>query len=137
MVFQFQQKVLFKHCDPAGIVFYPRYLEMINDCVEDFFDKEIGWPFEEILRSGGLPTVTTSTVFTAPSRHGDILDFTVRVERLGKTSFDIDVTVWCNKEQRLKNQSRLVRNGPSGRSQAWPEDIRQRLQEILEKQNDN
>ncbi|MEL6103010.1 MAG: acyl-CoA thioesterase, partial [Pseudomonadota bacterium] len=28
MSFQFLQKVLFKHCDPAGIVFYPRYFEM-------------------------------------------------------------------------------------------------------------
>jgi 4-hydroxybenzoyl-CoA thioesterase len=44
MLFSINQKVLFKHCDPAGIVFYPRYFEMINDCVEAFFD-EIGTPF--------------------------------------------------------------------------------------------
>jgi 4-hydroxybenzoyl-CoA thioesterase len=38
MAFVMNQKVLFKHCDPAGVVFYPRYFEMINDCVEALFD---------------------------------------------------------------------------------------------------
>ena len=35
--FTYEEKVLFRHCDPAGIVFFPRYFEMINDCVEYFF----------------------------------------------------------------------------------------------------
>lgn len=39
MLFTFTQKVLFKHCDPAGIVFYPRYFEIINDCIEAFFEQ--------------------------------------------------------------------------------------------------
>ena len=43
-VFRFKQKVLFKHCDPAGIVFFPRYFEMMNDCVETFFDEALGIP---------------------------------------------------------------------------------------------
>ncbi|CPO21707.1 4-hydroxybenzoyl CoA thioesterase [Bordetella pertussis] len=29
-------EVRFRHCDPAGIVFYPRYFEMINDFVEEW-----------------------------------------------------------------------------------------------------
>ena len=36
--FTFLQKVQFKHYDPAGIVFYPRFIEMINDAVEAMFD---------------------------------------------------------------------------------------------------
>ena len=50
--FTFLQKVQFKHCDPAGIVFYPRFIEMINDAVEAMFDEAIGWPFEVLLRDG-------------------------------------------------------------------------------------
>ena len=47
-MYEMPQKVLFKHCDPAGIVFFPRYFEMMNDCVEAFFDKVVEWPFEDI-----------------------------------------------------------------------------------------
>src|SRR5260370_493059 len=35
-----QVQVLFRHCDPAGIVFYPRYFEMVNDLVEEWFDRD-------------------------------------------------------------------------------------------------
>ncbi len=27
-----------RHCDPAGIVFYPRYVGIINDLVEEWFE---------------------------------------------------------------------------------------------------
>lgn len=135
MEFEFQQKVLFKHCDPAGIVFYPRYYEMMNDCVEAFFDRAVKWPFEELLRSGGIPTASISTRFTAPSRHGDNLVFRLRIERLGKTSIGLGTTADCDGEQRLITRSRLVKVDRSGRPYAWPEAVRARLQKIMEGQN--
>jgi 4-hydroxybenzoyl-CoA thioesterase len=30
MGYHVTQKVLFRHCDPAGIVFFPRYFEMVR-----------------------------------------------------------------------------------------------------------
>ena len=33
-IFTKQEKIKFKHVDYAGIVFYPRFLEMLNDLVE-------------------------------------------------------------------------------------------------------
>ena len=56
MSFAFPQKILFKHCDPAGCVFFPRYFEMINDCAEAIFDEVIGVPYEEIHIKAGVPT---------------------------------------------------------------------------------
>ena len=56
-MFEMTQKILFKHCDPAGIVFFPRYFEMINDCVEEFFAEMLDWPFETLLKTNGVPTV--------------------------------------------------------------------------------
>jgi len=44
--YTYEEKVVFRHCDPAGIVFFPRYFEMINDCVESFFSEVLDWPFE-------------------------------------------------------------------------------------------
>lgn len=37
----------FSHCDPAGRVFYPRYLEMFNNLVEDW-RRKLNLPFREI-----------------------------------------------------------------------------------------
>ena len=34
-------------CDPAGIVFYPRYLEMFNNLVEDWFCDGLKLSFAE------------------------------------------------------------------------------------------
>ena len=45
MAFTYPHKVLFRHCDPAGIVFYPRYFEMMNDTVEAFFGTALDAPW--------------------------------------------------------------------------------------------
>jgi len=71
--YTYEEKVVFRHCDPAGIVFFPRYFEMINDCVESFFSEVLDWPFEVFLENAGIPTAEINTRFTAPSRHGDKL----------------------------------------------------------------
>ena len=36
-LFRQSQDITFRQCDPAGIVFYPRYFEMMNDAIERFF----------------------------------------------------------------------------------------------------
>jgi acyl-CoA thioesterase FadM len=36
--YQREIPVRFGHCDPATFVFYPRYFEMINSFVEDWFE---------------------------------------------------------------------------------------------------
>ena len=98
MHFRFPQKILFKHCDPAGIVFYPRYFEMVNAAVEDLF-ATAGHDFAELhLRRGkGVPTVHLSIDFTAPSRLGELLDFRLQLARLaGGTGLDLH----CLREQR-------------------------------------
>ena len=43
--FVLSRQIEFNHCDPAGMVFYPRYFEMISATVERFLADEIdyGW----------------------------------------------------------------------------------------------
>lgn len=124
MLFQFHQKVLFRHCDPAGIVFYPRFFEMINDCVEAFFDK-IGTPFEALHRTGGVPTAQISTTFHAPSRLGDRLLITLEVVHIGGSSLGLSLQASSGDQQRFSATSTLVYVGQSGRPQKWPSDIRE------------
>ena len=126
MSFSVSQKVLFKHCDPAGIVFYPRYFEMINDCIEAFFDH-IGHPFEDLHRQAAVPTAQIETVFTAPSRHGDHLEIMLTVERLGGSSLDLALHANCGDETRFTTKSTLVYINSNGRPQKWSAPLRQAL----------
>lgn len=128
MAFLFQQKVLFKHCDPAGIVFYPRYFEMLNDVVEAFFDAELQAPFERLHRSGGVPTARIETVFKAPSRHGEQLEFSLRCTRLGRSSVDLEFDAVCKSETRLEAKSTLVHVDKAGKSTAWPAPLKAAIQ---------
>ncbi|WP_170763663.1 acyl-CoA thioesterase [Ruegeria lacuscaerulensis] len=128
MPFEFHQKVLFKHCDPAGIVFFPRYFEMINDCVEAFFDQGLNAPFHDLHRVGAVPTAQIQTQFPAPSRHGDHLIFRLEIRKIGRSSADYTVTARCGDEMRLTASATLVHVGANGRPEAWPDDIRGKLE---------
>jgi len=109
MAFIYEQKVMFKHCDPAGIVFYPRYFEMMNDVVEEFFEAELSWAFSKMHETHGVPTVAISTQFKSPSRQGDV-------------------------ELRFETTSTLVSTNREGRPTAWPETIRSSIEQFMEDQ---
>lgn len=130
MPFEMPQKVLFKHCDPAGIVFYPRYFEMINDCVEAFFDEVLGTPFEVVMRDGGVPTAEIAVKFQAPSRHGDHLVLTLAAVRLGGSSFTLTIAATCAGETRFSAQSTLVYVNAQGRATPWPAHLRAPLEQF-------
>lgn len=122
--FSMEQKVLFKHCDPAGIVFYPRYFEMMNDLVEAFFDRALGAPFEVLHRTHAVPTVTIRSTFHAPSRHGDVLTLAAVPTRIGGASMDMALDATCAGEPRFGTVLTLVHVGPDGRPERWPDAIR-------------
>lgn len=128
-MFTRRQEVLFRHCDPAGIVFYPRYFEMMNDTVEAWF-AEMGAPFAEMHRnSGGVPTAAISTEFSAPSRHGDVLEISITVTRLGRTSVGIETRATSGGETRFVTTQTLVNIDKAGRPQPWTDALRAKLNE--------
>ena len=131
MAYQWRQKILFKHCDPAGIVFYPRYFEMINDCVEAFFFDVLDYPFEKLHENhAGVPTVQIETSFTAPSRHGDTLDFVLQPQRIGNSSFTFSLDATCGSEVRMRAKVTLVHVRDHAAS-PWPQDVRERISQMI------
>ena len=80
-----QEKIRFKHVDYAGIVFYPRFLEMLNDLVEDWFEEALDRPFSKMHETNGIPTVDLKVQFKNPARLGEILTKKLWVKEL-KTS---------------------------------------------------
>jgi 4-hydroxybenzoyl-CoA thioesterase len=86
-------KVKFSECDMAGIVFYPRYFEMINFVVEEWLEG-LNWSFFEMheKRSEGFPTVSLECEFLSPSRIGDVLDFEMEISAMGDRSVTLSVS---------------------------------------------
>ena len=84
--FSKQEKIRFKHVDYAGIVFYPRFLEMLNDLVEDWFEEALDRPFSKIHETNGIPTVDLKVQFKKAARLGETLTKNLWVIRLGSSS---------------------------------------------------
>lgn len=128
MAYVHRRKVMFKDCDPARIVFYPRYFEMLNDTVECFFDEVLGCPFEALHLGHAVPTARIETVFLAPSRLGDWLEIALECRRVGRSSLDLAFAARCGDEMRLTATSTIVHVGPEGRSVPWPDGLRKILE---------
>jgi 4-hydroxybenzoyl-CoA thioesterase len=101
--------VRFRDCDPAGIVFYPRYFEMMNDVLEDWF-AELGLDFAAMHRDtdGGVPTLSLRAEFLRPSYLGDALEWSLTVTRLGESSFALAYAASCAGEARVRAEATLV-----------------------------
>lgn len=124
----------FNHCDPAGIVFYPRYFEMVNSVVENFFGTVLGYSFARMSAERvSVPTVHLTCDFHAPSRLGERVVFTLEVERIGSRSVTFRIGAAQGDERRLSARSVLVWVGADGRAAAWPQAIRAALEQAMEK----
>jgi 4-hydroxybenzoyl-CoA thioesterase len=122
-------RIEFNHCDPAGIVFFPRYFEMLNSQVENFFRDALGYPFEAIILRdrNSVPTVHFEIDFRQPSRLGELVRFEMWVTRLGRSSVDFRHRAGGSGQARLEATQRLVWVGDTGRAQPWPDVLRARL----------
>ena len=86
MIFTKQEKIRFKHIDYAGIVFYPRFLEMLNDIVEDWFEEALDRPFSKMHETNGIPTVDLKVQFKNAARIGETLSKKLWVAELKSSS---------------------------------------------------
>src|SRR5258708_33843197 len=78
-------------CDPAQIVYYPRYFEIFDDSTSNMFEAA-GFSKQDIIRKYGLvgiPMVDTRAKFQIASTHGDWITIESRVERFKRSSFEV------------------------------------------------
>ncbi len=106
MIFERKKLIRFHHCDPAGIVFYPQYLVLCNELVEDWFDEGIGVNFFTLHaeQRRGVPMRHLEADFLAPSVHGDELTFSLAVESIGGSSMRFAIA--AEKDGKVRFQSR-------------------------------
>lgn len=83
--------VRFGECDPAGILYYPRYFEWFHEAMESWFQASLGPPYVELIRGRGLgfPAVHTQASYHRPCAFGADVGVELRVARLGRSSVDL------------------------------------------------
>jgi 4-hydroxybenzoyl-CoA thioesterase len=134
-IFTTPMPVLFKHCDPAGIAFYPRLVEFANDTVEAWF-AALGAPFPALIgeRGIGVPAVTLNARFLKPCRHGEMLESRLRPVKLGERSMDLRIMLAGPEgDPRAEFDLTLVcveRDAVAAR--VWPEDVREAVRAWIE-----
>lgn len=128
--------VRFGDSDPAGIVFYPRYFEMINRLIEDWFAEALDYPFRRmhLEEHRGVPTLTVDASFTGVSRIGDVLRFALSVARLGNASFTLNIRATCDGEERLTARQVCVftTTGADIAAEPLPDALRAKMLSFLE-----
>ncbi len=100
--------IRFSHCDPAGIVYFPHYFNMFNGLIEDWYTQELGYNYAEALMGSqiGFPFVHIECDFKIPSRMGDVIDLTLLVERIGRSSLGIAIV--CHRDGVERLRARMV-----------------------------
>ena len=133
-VFTTCRKVRFADCDAAGIVFFPRYFEMLNGVVEDWFAGPLGLSFRalHLERGASVPTAAVEARFVAPSRLEDSLDFALTVTRLGGASCALRHRISSGEQLRFEATQTIVHVGASLKPEPWPEPLRARIAPFVE-----
>jgi 4-hydroxybenzoyl-CoA thioesterase len=86
-VIAYERPVRFDEVDPAGLVFFARYMNFAHEAVENFFaELPGGYPALILGRKVGLPIVHLEADFRAPLRYGDELRVETSCEKVGRTS---------------------------------------------------
>jgi 4-hydroxybenzoyl-CoA thioesterase len=123
--------VRFSHCDPAGIVYFPHYFDMFNGLIEDWYTQELGYEYAQLIMGSqyGFPFVHIECDFMIPSRIGDVIDLTLLVERIGRSSLGIAIV--CHRDGIERLRARMVTAMMSLETRKpvpLPQDLRQAIE---------
>jgi 4-hydroxybenzoyl-CoA thioesterase len=79
-------------CDPAGIIYYPRYFQIFDNATAMLFERALGMNKNAYLKAynfAGFPLVDSRAKFHKPTRFGDdvMVESTIS---FGKSSFTVE-----------------------------------------------
>jgi len=123
-------------CDPAGIVFFPRYFELFDSCTTGLFCQALGMSKYQFLRHykfEGYPLVDTRARFLKTTKFGDDVVIETKVAEFRRSSFDVQHRILLNGELCVEcSDTRVwVARDPADperlRGQPIPDDVIQKL----------
>lgn len=126
--------VHWKDCDVAGIVYYPRYFDMINVVTEDWFKEALGTSYADLMRTEhlGFPTVRIDCEFFLPCQYGENIEFSLTVAELGRSSLSLDFTGQIAGKPCLRaNHTLVLMSKDTFSAVPIPPDLRARIEPYL------
>ncbi|HTQ82272.1 MAG TPA: thioesterase family protein [Pseudolabrys sp.] len=81
------------HCDPAGIVFNPRFFEIFDASSWLLFEAALGVKPQDLARTFGIvgiALVDAKANFLKPVKFGDRIEIDSRVAAFRRSSFDVE-----------------------------------------------
>jgi 4-hydroxybenzoyl-CoA thioesterase len=88
-----QTRIEWCDCDPAGIIFYPRYFEIFDTSTTVLFERALGMNKIDYLKAyafAGHPLVQARARFHLPTRFGDAIEIETRLVEFGRSSLKIE-----------------------------------------------
>ncbi len=80
-------------CDPAGIIFYPRYFEIFDTSTTALFERVLGMSKIGYLKAfdfAGHPVVETRARFRQPTRFGDDIAIETKLVGCAETGLSLE-----------------------------------------------
>jgi len=93
LTFSRRVTIEWQHCDPAGIVFYPRYFAMFDTSTTMLFEHVLGMTKYQLLKKYdflGYPMVETRSRFMLPTRFGDEVEIKTTLIEVKHSSFTVE-----------------------------------------------
>lgn len=123
-------------CDPAGIVYFPRFFEYFDACTNALFERA-GFGKAEMLKQYGLvgiPLVEASAQFYAPASFGETVTVETRIVEWGKSSFQVEHRLYKGGVLGAEGREKRVWAVPDAKSvkgmrgSAIPEEVKARFE---------
>ena len=123
-------RIRFGHCDPAGIVYTPKFFDLFNVVIEQWFEQALGIGYYEVIgrRRIGLGYASAHADFFSPCTMGDALDVAVVVERIGNSSFALVLHAFRDGCEALRGRFTVVTTDLTiHKAMPVPQDLRDAL----------
>jgi len=103
-------RIAWAHCDPAGIVFNPRFFEFFDTNTWGLFEAALGVTQQDLAATYGIVGIALVDArgnFMKPVAFGDTVEIVSRVSEFRRASFDV--------EHRLINKGEVAVEGRESR----------------------
>src|SRR5438874_1765466 len=90
-VFRHRIRVRYGECDLQGVVFNANWLAYFDVVITELWRDRVGDYMDMIDRGVDMVVAEAGVRFRAPARFDDVVEFELRVARLGETSFSSSI----------------------------------------------
>ena len=116
--------VRYAECDQQGVVFNAHYLAYADEAVAHVLAQH-GLSYGDLLARGyDTSVVATELQWSSPARWGDVVDVDGQVERVGRTSFVVGLTISVGARLCCRVRTTYVLTDAQRAPAPVPEDVR-------------